>query len=90
MKTPLIVVFVEIIAAVVAVLSSLASAITYEPVFILGLVAGIIAVGCVTYLYFVNLNWFLWGLIPAILGIYAMSDVILRYSIGVRVLEIFS
>lgn len=89
MKFATFILLTEIVAAAVALLASFASAPNYGMLFAVGLVAGLISIGCAIYLYWSGSRLFLAGLVPGILALYVICDVMLRGFAGIRVFDVF-
>ncbi|MDP1837161.1 MAG: hypothetical protein Q8N31_10520 [Reyranella sp.] len=90
MKFAAFILFIEIVAAIVALMSSLVGAPNYGMLFAISMAAGLVAVGCVIYLYCSGSRLFLAGLVPGLLALYVICDVVLRRFAGIRVLDLFS
>lgn len=67
---------------------SLASATTYVLPFFVSITAAIAALACLAYLYYIKARLFAAGLLPGVLAVYALVDVGLRWSVGVRLLDL--
>ena len=78
---------VAVVAGVLAVGASVVSSSEYEIVFVVSLCSGFLSVGCSVYLYKSRSRLIFAAITPSALGVYAITDALLRRFAGIRIFD---
>ena len=89
MKHPHLLFLVAVALACVGLLAGLVSAPGYGYVFGIAILSELFALGCLWRLMRRDDRWSYRALVPGLIAIYTLTDVLLRMTFGMRMLDIF-